>query len=150
MEMSVDLLLRVLPVVFSALGALGAWYWGYVRARKKELADPASLEAWLPRLADSLRMARYHNGIGRALDRVDGFFGEKPFGWRALSMCWLIAYVYPLMLFMLTWAVGGSHTLGALELLPEGWSLALRWGFVGGFVVYGYILLSARTALRSG
>jgi len=138
--MSVDLLLRVLPVVFTALTALGAGYAYYIGARKKELADLASLEAWLPSLADSLRMARYHNAIKRALDRVDGFFGEKPFGWRALTTCWLIAFVYPLMLFMLTWAAGGPHTLGVLDFLPEGWSALRRWGFVGGFLVYGCLL----------
>ena len=140
MDSTVDLLLKVLPVVIAVLTALGAGYAYYIGARKKELADPASLEAWLLNLADSLRMARYHNGIGHALDRVDGFFGEKPFGWRALTTCWLIAFVYPLMLFMLTWAAGGPHTLGVLELLLEDWNLVARWGFVVGYAVYGYIL----------
>ena len=138
MDSKVDLLLRVLPVVFTALTALGAGYAYYIGARKKELADPASLEAWLSSLADSLRMARYHNAIKRALDRVDGFFGEKPFGWRALTTCWLIAYAYPLMLFMLTWAAGRPHTLGVLELLPASLHWALRWIFVMGFALYGY------------
>ncbi len=98
--MDSELLLKVLPVVFTALGLLFAWYIHYVRERKKELADRASLDIWLSSLADSRRRARYHNAIKRALDRVDAFFGKKPFGWRALNTCWLIAFVYPLVLFM--------------------------------------------------
>ena len=141
MKALIDWLLENPQAVFTAVGALGVWYWGYVRARKKELADPATLPEWKHRLADSPRLGRYRNGIEGALGRVDRFFGEKHFGWRALNMCWFIAFIYPLVLFIGTWAAGGPHTLGVLELLPASFHWALRWIFVMGYALFGYGLV---------
>lgn len=88
------------------MASLAGYYFSHWKA---ELADPASLEKLRPYLDDSPWRTTYRRTLNRALNAADRFFGP-PVSLRAFGVCLTIACLYPLLLFLFTWGVGG-HTL---------------------------------------
>lgn len=117
------------------LGGIVSLGWYYFYHWKDELANPASLDKLRPYLDDSPWRASYRRTLDRALDAADRFFGPL-ISLRAYGACLMIAFFYPIVLFLLTWVLGGPRTLGGLVILPEGWPTAMRLTLIAGLVLY--------------
>lgn len=69
---------------------------------------------------------RYRRVIDNLLARAEAFYGPNTLNfraqWQAFDRCLLIAFIYPLALFVVGWLLGGSGTFGVagegLEVLP--------------------------------
>lgn len=68
-------------------------------------------------------------------DTLRQVFGVNPFTVESYQFCFLLALLYPVLSFMLGWVIGGSGTLGSLELLPDDASLWKRSGVILALVV---------------
>lgn len=131
----------LLAGIAAILGMVVAGVWRLlttlVTRWQEELADPESLREHQSHFNDFSLRNRYRHVLERALDSADRFFG-LPFSLRAYGVCLTIAFFYPVILYLLSWTIGGSHTLGTLEILPEGWSARMRVTLITGLVLYGY------------
>lgn len=120
-------------LLLGGIGTLAGYYFSHWKA---ELADPASLEKLRPYLDDSPWRTTYRRTLDRALDAANRFFGP-PISWRAFGVCLTIAFFYPTAFFLLTWVLGGPHTLGAQPVLPNGWPPITRIVLFSGIILYG-------------
>lgn len=125
-----------LGLLLGGIGSIAGYYFSHWKA---ELAEPVSLKKLRPYLDDSPWRIRYRRTLARALDAVDRFFGP-PISWRAYGVCLSIAFFYPGVLFLITWMLGGPHTLGTLEVFPKGWTAVTRVASVAGLALCGYII----------
>lgn len=119
-------------ILLGGIASLGGYYFYHWTT---ELANPASLEKLRPYLENSPWRDTYRRTLYRALDAADRFFGP-PISLRAYGACLVIAFFYPIVLFLLTWVLGGSRTLGGLVILPEGWPTAMRVTLIAGLVLH--------------
>ena len=112
--------------------------WGFV-AILASFALPALVQPFLPdkndyvaQLGDPVDRARlkaelsgqrsaldlYLDGVSGLRARLEQAFGP-PWSWRAFDRCLLVAFVYPIFLLVMGWALGAPGTIGTLRLLPE-------------------------------
>ena len=136
---------RLIAALVFFVGSAFALYRHKRKVWIEQLNDPQDLPEWKAKLSDSPGSERYYIMIEEGLEVLDKIYGVKPFGWQAMVMCWFIALLYPLILFTVTWAVGGPSTLGNIELLPDDWDSAARWISILGYCVYIYFLITVVT-----
>ncbi len=105
---------------------------------RRILHDPRSRSDWAVWLRHPLVWEGYTTVVKRGLDWLDGFFGEPRSG-RAFRRCWLIAFLYPSFLFLLSWVFEGPKHFKTETFLIEA-SQTRR--ILDGFVVYaiGFVI----------
>ncbi|MDR8391364.1 hypothetical protein NC796_09460 [Aliifodinibius sp. S!AR15-10] len=112
----------------------------------RELGDQDSLPYYYRLLSPTNISDLYHSILSKALDKAKLIFG-KPFSLRALSTCLLLAFVYPLLLFLFTWAFFGVYQIGNQSVMPSDWPHLYRLLFIIGLVFWFYT--SAEVAKRA-
>nr|VFK15185.1 MAG: hypothetical protein BECKLPF1236B_GA0070989_107315 [Candidatus Kentron sp. LPFa] len=94
--------------------------------------------AWIENRTRSWEYIRYQTSLDGLLARFDHWFGGFKEGWlnpRALHLCYMMAYAYPLLFVFFTWLVTGEGRLGELKLfssIDEGWEQL----WLGGLLIF--------------
>ncbi len=84
------------------------------------------------------RADRYRDLIAYGLRVTAKFYGPGlGLSWRGYGACLIVAYAYPVFLWLFAWALGGPGALGGLPLLDETKSPHLRW--------FGLVIVCAAT-----
>ena len=91
---------------------------------REQLEDERDRQDILADLRGRSLRQRYQDGLVWFLGRCDRHLGTR--FWQVADRCLLIALIYPILLFCLAWAVGGTGSFGDLALLPESDSLLVR------------------------
>ncbi len=83
---------------------------------------------------------RYRSGSSdleqlRQPDTLWRVLGVNPFTPESYQFCFLLAFLYPVLSFLLTWAAGGNGSLGSLDVLPTETPFWQRWGLILGLGV---------------
>lgn len=92
--------------------------------------NPRLRGEWVARLRNNSKWALYRLALGRALDRLDGWFGA-PGSARAWGVCVLVAVAYSWVTFFVGWGVfGASGGIGGVEILPKAEGFGLIQGLV--------------------
>lgn len=107
-----------LGLLIAAVGCSAAiWLW-WVNRFTIQLRDLKSLNDHLNELKKETKLARlYDSYLRRGLEAADTFFGPCPFGYRAWSVCFMVAFIYPVVLYNVHWALGGSGSLGGIDFI---------------------------------
>jgi len=64
------------------------------------------------------RRYRYRRFLKRSLDWADNFFGS-PWSPHSFGICLTFAFIYPILLFFLSWIISGSYQFGQIDLFPR-------------------------------
>ena len=96
---------------------------------------------------------RYRSSLRALLVRVDRFYrakegkGTQGYGWRVYFRCLYIAFLYPILLFLLSWCLGSDGSLGNFQLLDAEIGLVGRCliALIVVFLGYFYYWFSSRT-----
>ncbi|MFT5161438.1 MAG: hypothetical protein ACI9FJ_000002 [Alteromonadaceae bacterium] len=111
-----------------------------------QLADKKTRQKWIPRLRKQPFWLRYQGFIELTLLKLEGIFG-KALAFKAFSVGFLLALIYPLLAFMLAWIAGGSHLFSGYALLPviaEQHGRIVYWlGFTAGF---GWLVFTVKNS----
>lgn len=105
----------VAVIVTALLAVLSFWY----NEIKTQLDDRKDRERIRLMLEDkTTAFQRYQSILKTFGNRADLWFGPA-ISLKAFDRCLLLAFSYPIVLFVLAWLVGMPGTIGAIELLPE-------------------------------
>nr|VFJ45487.1 MAG: hypothetical protein BECKDK2373C_GA0170839_101155 [Candidatus Kentron sp. DK] len=134
---------------------------GQYRNLITDLKDPLSREETIadPILAPGGWGHFYHRALAGLLRRLDSWFGEGPLHPRAFHLCYLLAFIYPLLLVMVAWIFTGEGRIGTLTVFSPGfaWPTRLGWSaaLAGSGALLGFVAflaasdrLDARIAAR--
>ncbi len=116
-----DIYLKIVGGVVTVLTLLFTFYKWQREQWKEELKDTKSLgeeSDWQSVVSDRSWRDQYTTGIDKALGWLDRFYGKDLLGGQAFARSFAIALIYPLLLFQITWAFGGSGSISELEMLP--------------------------------
>ena len=95
---------------------------------RRELDNHKDRTETIQQLSNDKIWVQYKNDLSTFLDKGDRFFGLS--WWRIYDQCLLVAFVYPLVLFLFSWAFGGNGSLGEANLLPDSLSWLGRLGYM--------------------
>jgi len=87
------------------------------------------------------RRYRYRRFLKRSLDWADNFFGS-PWSPHSFGICLTFAFIYPILLFFLSWIISGSYQFGQIDLFPSDWPTWIRLLFAAACV--GYLFIADR------
>ncbi|MGL4974888.1 MAG: hypothetical protein ACRC56_06320, partial [Bosea sp. (in: a-proteobacteria)] len=109
-------LTALLGLLGTAAFAWCIWRLKRLQAQLADRQDRARIKAALE--AETTPLERYTRNVGALNARIRAFYGA-PFSWTAFERSLLVAIVYPLLLFLVAWVVGGVGTIGDIILLPD-------------------------------
>ena len=139
----------VVVAVLIGVPTLFVTFWSFLQTRTNRLRDDLGYVAYRRDWAKSLtpggeRGARYPQSVQRRSDGWDRFFGPRLLSFRAFDRCLLIAFVYPILLFVGAWALGGTHQMAGEDFLPDvehGWPRIWRTGLLLGLAIGAFLWL---------
>ena len=117
--------LRLVPM--SLLPFAISWFFSPPKERYRKIIDSDHVDDrkdLKDRFASDSLFQVYINSIQRANSRIQSAFGP-PWTIRAFWICLIIAFIYPILLFFLSWIVSGVGSIGDLDILP-GWNFGYR------------------------
>lgn len=101
--------------------------------------DVLSVSESRARVRDSLAHPRirrlYIRNLTNLLSWFKRYVGRRYFSVDLLGYCIVISIFYTVVLFLISWSVGGRHELAGLPLLPEHWGTPMRILFVVMFLI---------------
>nr|VFJ57385.1 MAG: hypothetical protein BECKFM1743A_GA0114220_101895 [Candidatus Kentron sp. FM]VFJ73201.1 MAG: hypothetical protein BECKFM1743C_GA0114222_107101 [Candidatus Kentron sp. FM]VFK20738.1 MAG: hypothetical protein BECKFM1743B_GA0114221_107221 [Candidatus Kentron sp. FM] len=101
--------------------------------------------AWIKARTKSWGHIRYQELLDGLLGFFDRWFGEGWFNPQALHVCYLLAFIYPVVFVFVSWLFGKEGKIGKLEIFPHGiemWDRLWQGGLlVGGIALSSYILM---------
>ena len=145
--------LRLIWELAAAIGAF--WYSSAFALVLFILQDPKTIgriRIWM----DKLRFAeRYRDLIKAGLGVAERFYGQG-FGptWRGYLACLVLAFIYPVVLWMVAWAGGGPGTIGGQDALNPQTAPERRWFGIFllcfAMVLFGLYLRNASRIVNAG
>lgn len=108
-----------------------------------DLSDPITRQNLADRLAQTTFSQHYENALHHLKSKWDGFFSEN-WSRQTFTRCLQIAFLYPLGLFMLAWALGGPHQMSGIAMFSEdiqtGWPRIWRAATLFMSIISLYVL----------
>ncbi len=102
------------------------------------LAEPDYREKRIEELRQPEAFVLYHNWLLKGLAWVAGIWGEERWHAKSFLTCFYFSFLYSIVLFFISWVLGGSGKIGTVQFLPPemtGWQ---RWGLFIAMGVYVY------------
>ena len=96
----------------------------------KVLKDPESVRRIHKVIAESRPQRAYTDMLSWILRRVDDVFGSRLLHLHAFAVCLVFAFIYPVLLLVLSWLISGKSSFGQSNALPAGWPFWQRLLFV--------------------
>ena len=113
---------EIIKTVFFILSAIGAFY-GFIYSQV--FKNKPTFKTLKKLLKTNQPLQTYHNIINGILNKTNQFFG-KSFSFKSFDRILLIAFVYPILFFLVCYLVSGNNLIGIFEIFPEKASIILR------------------------
>lgn len=128
---------RIWPLVAFSIGLVGAVI---AAAAIPVLQQDSSFEQIRDWMVKPGMASRYRHLVLFGLKAARGYYGPKPcLSWRGYNACFLVAMIYPILLWQLAWVLDGPAMIGGIAGFDEAATSTKRW--LSLFAFWAYLLL---------